>query len=112
MPIPFGVATARPSHGSGGLDGLMLDIGGDVGALLVYVGPGLADREIEVSPACAPAGHRTHTVVHEHGRAVFAAVFVELHASRYTLRHPDDDNVWGEVLVEGGRIAELDRRPS
>jgi hypothetical protein len=112
MPIPFGVATARPSHGSGGLDGLMLDIGGDVGALVVYVGPALVDRQIEVRPAGAPAGHRTHTVVHEHGRAVFAAVFVELHASRYTLRHPDDDNVWGEVLVEGGRIAELDRRPS
>ena len=112
MPTPFGVTTARPSPGSGGLDGLMLDIGGDVGALVVHVGPELDDREIEVSPAGTPAGHRTHTVVHEHGRAVFAAVFVELHAGRYTLRHPDDDNVWGEVRVEGGRIAELDRRPS
>jgi len=112
MPRTLGATTARPSHGSGGLDGLLLDIGGEGGALIVYVDPALAGREIEVRPADAAEARRTHTVVHEHRSGVFAAVFVELVRGRYDLLHPDDDRHWGDVGIDGGRIAELDRRAS
>ena len=110
MPIPLGAAPARPSHGSGGLDGLLLDIGGDVGALVVYMEPVFAEREIEVRSASDE--RRTHTVAHRHASGVVAAVFVELPSGRYTLLHPGDDKPWGVVRIDGGVTAELDRRVS
>src|SRR5262245_11075723 len=108
----LGATTARPSHGSGGLDGLLLDIGGEVGALVVYADPVFEGREIEVRPADITDAPRIHTVVREHRSGVVAAVFVELIEGRYELLHPDDDRRWAEIRIEGGRIAEIDRRTS
>lgn len=87
---------------------IVLDIGQDVGALIVYTSPELRGREIEVSPK-GNAAHRTHTEVLErafNGRIICAAVFASLAAGEYSLWRDvltDDD-----VTIVGGAVAEVD----
>ncbi len=87
---------------------VVLDIGQDIGALVVYTRPELCGREIEVSPK-GNAARRTHTEVLErraNGRAIYAAVFPTLVAGDYSL--------WRDVLTDedvtiaGGAVAEVD----
>jgi hypothetical protein len=89
---------------------VVLDIGQDIGALIVYVSEVLLGREIEVSPK-ANAARRTHTEVLERsisGRIVYAGVFPALLEGNY--------RVWRDVMtdedvsVAGGAITELDWR--
>ena len=66
---------------------VVLDIGDDIGALIVHTTEELRGREIEASPH----GHDwlgTHTAVLERrlgGRTLFAAVFPALPAGAYTI---------------------------
>ena len=87
---------------------VVLDIGQDVGALIVYTSSALHGREIEVSPK-ANAARRTHTEVLARqigGRTLWAAVFAALAAGSYSL--------WRDVLsdedvtIVGGVVAEVD----
>lgn len=116
---------------------VVLDIGGDIGALIVYTKPEANGAEIEISPregrhrhGQVHQGHdhthgyqglrdhhghhvhRSHNQVHErnfNGMVCFAAVYPELRAGEYDL--------WGEgpapvdrVTIVGGRITETDWR--
>jgi hypothetical protein len=89
---------------------IILDIGGDIGALIVYTNEDLLGHEVEVSRA-ANAARRTHTDVlarRLNGRTVHAAVFAELSAGDYILwknNQPDD-----AVTIAGGAIAEVNWR--
>lgn len=86
----------------------VLDIGEDVGALLIYCPPYLCGQQIDVSP-CERLWERIHTDVLErqaHGKPVFAALFLALAAGPYV--------IWGqhampagEVIITGGRVSEL-----
>jgi hypothetical protein len=49
----------RHNHG-GGSNNLVLDIGGDTGALLIHTGPELDQAEIEISPGQDPGAPRRH----------------------------------------------------
>jgi hypothetical protein len=63
-------------------ESVVLDIGQDVGALIIYTEAELRGREIEVSPRGSVA-KRVHVEVLErkiNGRPVFAAVFSGLRA--------------------------------
>jgi hypothetical protein len=90
---------------------VVLDIGGDVGALILYTNPEANGAEIELSPR-EGNGHRSHNQVHErkfNGSICFAAVYPELRAGEYDL--------WGDgptpvdrVTIVGGEVAELDWR--
>jgi hypothetical protein len=90
---------------------VVLDIGGDVGALILYTDADLNGKEIELSRA-VPGAERFHNQVHErrfHGRVVFAAVYPEILAGEY--------HIWGDgpgpvktVTIRGGEITELDWR--
>lgn len=89
---------------------IVLDIGDDTGALIVYTSPALCGREIEVSPK-ENAARRTHTEALErrfNGSTFFAAVFPSLTAGEYSL--------WRDVLTDdavtitGGSVAEVDWR--
>src|SRR5690348_9167172 len=68
-------------------ESVVLDIGQDIGALIIYTAPGLRGREIEVSPQGTVAT-RVHAEVLErriNGRPVFAAVFPGLRAGDYDI---------------------------
>lgn len=90
---------------------VVLDIGGDIGALVLYTEPEANGAEIEISPA-GEEGSRTHNQVHErhfNGKVSFAAIYPDLRAGEYDL--------WGDgptpvdrVTIVGGHIAELDWR--
>jgi hypothetical protein len=88
----------------------ILDIGDDVGALIVHAHPALAGREIEVSPQ-HNAARRTHAEVRRHtagGRTVYAALFAALPEGRYCLWR--DVMTDEEVVVTGGTVSEKDWR--
>ena len=91
-------------------ESVVLDIGQDVGALIIYTEPQLHGREIEVSP-CGGAA-RVHVEVLErriNGRAVFAAVFPGLRAGDYDIWE-DSANPGGGVTIVGGEVATVDWR--
>jgi hypothetical protein len=93
-----------PSH-----DGsVVLDIGGDVGALVLHVPASLAGTEIDIFRS-GDDRPLVHTAVRERrlaGGTVYAAVFQALPAGRYRL--PDDVPVTvSEIAVEGGRVTEV-----
>lgn len=94
------------------MDTLVLDIGGDVGALVLVAGPELAEQEIEISPgrhrnmAAAPA--RSHNVVHARhggGRVAYTAVFPSVPAGDYTV-WDRDGSPHATVTVHGGQVTE------
>jgi hypothetical protein len=67
---------------------VVLEIGGDLGALIIHTGPGEDGVEIEVSPVGDPAARRTHAAVrprHLSGRTVYCAVISPLPAGDYTV---------------------------
>ncbi|GAC1435258.1 MAG: hypothetical protein NVSMB65_09210 [Chloroflexota bacterium] len=89
---------------------VVLDIGEDVGALIVYAPEALCNHEVEVSPHGID-WLRTHTEVLERrvaGRALFAAVFPQLPAGVYTLWKTSDHG--DPVAVGGGAVVEVDWR--
>jgi hypothetical protein len=88
---------------------VMLELGDDVGALLLYTGPELHGREVEISAAGA-TGKRPHKQVHRrmvHGLTVHAAVFDRLGAGEYTL-WLDGLPQAPRVHVDAGAITEVD----
>lgn len=90
------------------MDSLVLDIGGDVGALVIHAGPELAEREIEISPAADRHAKREHNVVHarnDRHRTAYTAVFPSVTAGDYTVWRLDGspDTV---VTVRGGEVTE------
>jgi hypothetical protein len=88
----------------------VLDIGEDLGALIVYAGAELRGMQIDASPLGADRP-RIHTDVLERrvqGRPVFAALFLALPAGHYTLWRGDVPT--GEARVDGGAVAEVDWR--
>jgi hypothetical protein len=90
-----------------------LDIGGDVGALIVRTDPALHGVEVEISPAGAD-GDRSHKQVLARsagGQAEFTLVFDALAEGCYTL-WLDGEAQAREVRVRGGAISELDWRGS
>lgn len=93
------------------VEDVVLDIGGDVGALILYTNPDLDGEEIELSRA-EPGAPRFHNQVHErrfNGRALFAAVYPEIQAGEYYVWGHDSELV-DSVRIRGGEIAEIDWR--
>jgi hypothetical protein len=90
---------------------VVLDVGDDVGALIVHADPELHGVEVEISPASDDA-LRSHKEVLERsidGHAAYTAVFDGLTAGSYTLWIDGEPRAHG-VAIDGGAIAELDWR--
>jgi hypothetical protein len=90
---------------------VVLEIGGDVGALILRTDPDMHGKEIEISPA-EDDGLRSHKEVLERSvsaEPAFTAVFDGLRGGAYTLWAPGRDPVRG-VKVSGGSITQLDWR--
>jgi hypothetical protein len=96
------------SLGASSAASVIADIGGNVGAAVLYVPEGLAGHEIEVR-SVGSAWDGTHVGVRERrigSAAVWAAFFGSLAAGRYELRVRDDDTRAVDVEVCGGGVAE------
>jgi hypothetical protein len=95
---------------------VVLDIGQDRGALVIFTGADQVGDEIEISPAAPGApecGPRTHAAVRERhldGRTLYGAVYPGLREGSYTI-WSDEVTPVGTVLVRGAEIAEF-RWPS
>jgi hypothetical protein len=92
-------------------DALLVDIGGDSGALVIYASEQLIGHEIEIARAEDPSGHPVHNVVRARrvgDEVVCAAVFPVLPAGTYVPygdRLPSGRTTFSVV---GGRVTELD----
>jgi hypothetical protein len=88
---------------------VVLDIGGDLGALIVHTDARMVGVEVEIS-AAGSDGERTHKEVLEREigeRPAYTAVFDRVRAGSYTLWVDDIARERG-VAVSGGAVAELD----
>jgi len=88
---------------------VVIDVGGDVGALVLYVSASQLGREIEVSPVDS-TGVRTHAAVRERHVAAgtrYCVVYAGLAAGEYTI-WSDEITSAGTVNVAGGRVTETD----
>jgi hypothetical protein len=84
---------------------VVLDIGGDVGALLLRTPPALNGREIDLDPDDATLPH-THSAVRERQlphSVSYAAVYPNLKAGLYTVGGSGQ-----RVVIVGGRVTEID----
>jgi hypothetical protein len=87
---------------------VVLEIGGEVGALIVHADAGMHGVEIEISPTCDD-DRRSHKEVLERaagGQSAYTAVFDQLAAGTYTLWTDGVAQVRG-VTVRGGEVSEL-----
>jgi len=101
-------AVENPFAGQGSV---LLDIGGDVGALVVTMPASMVDVEVEIRPVGSDRGHHHH---HPHvavverpveGAVVPSLVFPELVEGRYELYVKETDVVRLTVAVTGGEVA-------
>jgi hypothetical protein len=93
---------------SGEPDALVLDIGGDIGALVLFTTTEALGAEIEVSRWGDP--HRTHTLIRRRraaGADVCAGVYPSLVAGEYVIWGLDGTPV-ATVHIVGGQVTEYD----
>ena len=109
--------TEQSAHAS--QSAVVLDIGGDVGALVLYTGAEDDAAEIDISPGSDSAAPRSHNQVHpRRTRAgiIYSAVYPALTAGEYTLWR-DEHTPEATVVIQGGQVTEhhlsapLSRRP-
>lgn len=87
------------------------DIGGDIGALIVYAESELLDTPIEVSPAGSDA-EKFHQHILERpmpGRTSYAAVFDKIGEGKYTLWLHGEPRI-RDYEITGGTVSEVDWR--
>jgi hypothetical protein len=88
---------------------VVLDIGEDIGALIIYTREQLRGKEIQVSLKGIPTAKPVHTAVWARrfgGRTMFAGVYPALPEGDYIIwTHPTH-----EVTIVGGSVAEVDLR--
>ena len=98
--------------GATGAGTVILELGGDVGVLILDASASLLGQEIEISLAgdSGPgrdASHRTHSMVRERvtgGGRSYAAVYPGVTAGRYIVWR-DADTPAGTVTIVGGEVA-------
>jgi hypothetical protein len=99
------VSHENPHAGQGAV---LLDIGGDVGALVVTMPASMLGDEVEVvTSADSPGHHRPHVAVVPRptpGGAVPSLVFPELVEGSYALVPKGTDDVRLRVDVHGGEV--------
>ena len=104
MPHGHGHSDGHETFGAGSM---LLDIGGDFGALIIHTGPEHNEVEIEISPYDDGTA-RTHNQVHarhnQHGTS-YSAVFPSVAAGEYTIWR-QDDTPQGSVTIHGGQVTE------
>ena len=90
---------------------VVLDLGGEIGALIVHTSPELLGAEIEISPE-GDDGNRQHKQVLRRllgPETATVLVYDNLREGEYTLWLDEAEPI-RSVRVDGGRVAELDLR--
>ncbi len=105
---------AEPVAGPSGPGTVVMEVGGDIGALILYTPTEMDGREIEISrdgePARRPgepAAKRTHSQVrarHMASGTRYAAVYPGLVAGSYTVWDHADQPA-ASVVISGGQVA-------
>jgi hypothetical protein len=96
-------------HATGptGAGSVVLELGGDIGVLVLHAPAELHGQEIEISKSSSAGFHRTHSLVRERHAACgvsFAAVYPGVPAGEYTIWR-DPDTPAGTVTVVGGEVS-------
>jgi hypothetical protein len=84
-----------------------MDVGGDIGALILYTPAAMDGREIEISPDGQPGARRTHAQVrarHLPAETRYAAVYSGLPAGEYTI-WDGQDRPTARAVITGGEVA-------
>jgi hypothetical protein len=105
------MAAEHNHHRPGAHSAPVLDIGGEVGAQVVYLAHRPSTGELEACPAGEPAA-RFHTGVHRRSTPngwTWTALFPEVTEGRYQLLDEDGLPMAG-VDVSGGNVHQLDLR--
>jgi hypothetical protein len=87
---------------------VVLDIGGDIGALVLYTTAADDEAEIEISPGTDPGAPRSHNQVHPRrapAGTVHSAVYPTLTAGEYTIWR-DHSTPEATVTIRSGQITE------
>jgi hypothetical protein len=112
-PVASGVGEA-PFVDSGPAQGppeaLVLDIGDDIGALILYADETCLGQEVDLTPAGQPRTHHLHTMIRRRraiDREIIAGVYVEVTEGTYTVWGLDG-RALGEVTITGGEVSEFD----
>jgi hypothetical protein len=90
-------------------EALVLDIGDDVGALVLYADESCLGMEIDLTPVGAPRSHHLHTMIRRRravDREFIAGVYPELVEGSYTVWGIDGLPL-GVVAIEGGHVSEF-----
>ena len=93
----------------GPADALILDIGEDIGALILYTEESCLGLEIDLTPVGAPRSHHMHTMIRRRRAAdseFIAGVYPELVEGTYTVWGMDGLPL-GLVDIAGGRVSEF-----
>ncbi len=101
------VVRPHPEH-------VVLDIGGDIGALIIHADPELNDLQIEICPSGKEDGKREHQHILERpigGQTMYAAVFGGLREGTYTL-FTNNAIRESDVVIQGANATTLDWRTS
>ncbi|MGC5029795.1 phospholipase [Micromonospora sp. DT229] len=97
------------AYGPTGSGTVMLNLGGDTGALIIHTGRRLLGREIEISLADGGGQRRTHAAVRERqvqDGTFHSAVYPDLPSGLYTVWW-DEMKPAGAVTVAGGVVTEF-----
>jgi len=96
---------AEPVAGPSGPGTVVMEVGGDIGALILYTPAEMDGREIEISPD--GSAKRTHSQVRARHMAAgtsHAAVYPGLVAGPYTI-WDGADRPAASVVITGGEVA-------
>jgi hypothetical protein len=105
--VTGGPAGSHPA-GESPAGSVLLDIGGDTGAAVIYVGACREGAEMEIRQPPDP-WDGTHTAIRRRqlpAGPTFAAVFESLPSGRYQVRMHDQHNQTLTIDVAGGSVTE------
>ncbi len=97
----------EPAAGPSGPGTVVMDVGGDIGALILYTPAAMDGREIEISRDGPPGARRTHSQVrarHMPAGTSYAAVYQGLSAGVYTI-WDEHDRPAARAVITGGQVA-------
>jgi hypothetical protein len=98
---------SEPAVGPSGPGTVIMELGADVGALILYTPADLDGEEIEISRDDQPGSRRTHSRVrprHVPGETRYAAVYPSLPSGRYMIWRDEHCPV-AAVTITGGQVS-------